>query len=330
MGHPVPKDADRQSLGESLGPALMEHTGGRLCDIEWFRSTWQRGGSATGFATWKFDSGREQPVIVKLPVKPNEHRWTTRLGAADGDDWESPESCERCTPRVVAAGLEVGGYDLAWVVIERLQGHLEPTELSKQDVQAMVQTAAEFQACAQREHAPQGPGPKSDWGQLIERGREVLRVGDVPESQRWNEALKHVQKALPKLIGLWMARPINAWCHGDLHPGNLMIRSGSRPRPVLVDFGLVHAGHWLEDGLYLERQFWGRKEMLCGVKPVSAIAKYRKELGLCIDEGYPELANLRRVLMAACVPSMFGREGDSVYVHGALEVLEGLWPRVCR
>src|SRR5690242_8419355 len=105
---------DGRSLGESLGPALLQHCGGRLRDLSWFRSSWQRGGAATAFARYTDDDG-EHEAMVKIPVGPVEYRWTTQLAArANG-------SCP--TPRVLAAGDALGGYDLAWLVVERLDGH---------------------------------------------------------------------------------------------------------------------------------------------------------------------------------------------------------------
>src|SRR5688572_5631231 len=86
---------DGMSLGTSLGPALIEVCGGRLSHIEWFRSTWQHGGAATGFAHWRGEDGRQIEVLVKLPVGPVEHRWTASLSeGSDGNGRLLP------TPRV--------------------------------------------------------------------------------------------------------------------------------------------------------------------------------------------------------------------------------------
>jgi hypothetical protein len=97
-----------------------------------------------------------------------------------------------------------------------------------------------------------------------------------------------------------------------------------------VDLALVHPGHWLEDALYLERQYWGHTELLHGIKPVSLIAKYRRERGLPTDENYADLAVVRRVLMAACAPALVDREGNPKYLHAALEVIERFLPQAAR
>src|SRR2546421_544761 len=60
---------------------------------------------------------------------------------------------------------------------------------------------------------------------------------------------------------------------------------------VLIDLALVHSGHWMEDALYLERQFWGHEPLLHGVKPLPMLAKLRRERGLPTDDHYSELAN---------------------------------------
>ena len=177
----------------------------------------------------------------------------------------------------------------------------------------------------------------------------------IQEAQRWNQAIKHVQHVLPRLVARWESRPINTWCHGDLHPGNAMRRPAAaggplppgatpgggdggptpadNPAPcVLLDLALVHAGHWVEDAVYLERLYWGKPELLHGVKPVSALSKFRKELGLhpAPGEDSAMLASVRRVLMAASAPAYLHREGHPRYVHTALETIERLLPLVSK
>ena len=52
--------------------------------------------------------------------------------------------------------------------------------------------------------------------------------------------------------------------------------------------------------------------------------------GLPVDDQYPRLANIRRVLMASCAPAMIDREGDKAYLHAALDVLQRFLPQVVR
>lgn len=317
--HHAPGDvADTNSLAHHLEPALRDHCGGRLSSIEWFRSAWQQGGAATGFARWSTPGQPDTPVLVKFPVGPAEFRWTTELAHAS----DNPP-----TPRVLAADRTLGGYDFAWLVLERLAGRPMAAAMTQSDVHDLLVTAVDFhQAAAQR---PVNEAPKHvDWHQAIDKAREALRSHAMTEHHRWSEALRHVHKHLPTLLAHWGRRAINTWCHGDLHPGNAMRRKGDPARCVLIDLALVHPGHWVEDAVYLERQFWGHSEMLHGVKPVPAIAKIRRERGLPVDDDYGDLANTRRVLMAALVPLFFEREANAKYCHAALETIERCLPQV--
>ncbi len=328
---------DQHALGESLGPVVRQICDGRLGPIEWFRSVWQRGGAATGLATWTDAriGGVPRPVMVKLPIGPVEFGWTVQLGGVEFDQFDAPESCARPTPRVYAAGESVGGYDLAWVVMERLPGKPLNTRPDGEAFERLIRAAARFQRDAANAR-PIGTAPNPpDWEAHVAKARQHLRDGVVAEPQRWNEALKRVQKMADRLVERWAARPINAWCHGDLHLGNAMERGGAESglgagSCVLIDLALVHAGHWAEDALYLERQYWGHEQALCGVKPVSALARARRELGLENGEDHSVIANVRRVLAAACVPLLLDREGNTRYVHGALEVLERVLPQLAR
>ncbi len=324
---------DAHGLALALSPVLREHTGGRLGPIEWFRSRWQRGGAATGFSTWRRAGGQSLDVFVKLPVGPREFRWTTEMGVMRDDDWDQDWCSILPTPRVVACGTELGGYDLAWIITERLHGHPLAANLDKAGVLELIRSAADFQARAMTLAPLEACPPNPDWKKLIEKAKEVAREGDLPEANRWKEALRHVKRARPILEGRWASRPINTWCHGDLHAGNAMRRNapqeGGGPC-VLVDLALVHPGHWLEDALYLERQHWGHADMLHGVKPLTELAKLRRQRRLPVDDHYPELANVRRVLMAACAPAMIEREGNPQYLHAALDVIERLLPQAVK
>lgn len=324
MPEPHAAAPDPHALGESLGSALRAACDGRLGAIEWFRSSWQHGGAATGVALWS-DGGGSIPAIVKLPVPALEHGWTVLMG----DGSHGP------TPRVLAHGAGVGGQDVDWLVLERLPGEPLSTRLDERAVSDLVRTAAVFQQQAGARRAVDGSAPDKDWFGLLDRARTVVRMHGIEEEQRWNDMLRLVHRSLDGLVARWRARPIDAWCHGDLHPGNALRRSPSdvpdASPAVLIDLALVHAGHWVEDAVYLERLYWARPELLHGVKPVAALAKARRALGLPTDEpggAYVEVANLRRVLMAAVVPAFMEREGHPAYTHAALEVLERTLPGV--
>lgn len=310
-------------LAPQLEPALAEVCGGRLRDIHWFKADWQRSGAATAYGTYTRPDGTEANVVAKLPIGYTEYRFTTGLNGRD-----------RHFPVVVEHGTELGGYDFAWIVLERLPGDPLTAHLHKDVFRQLADAAAAFHFHAAQLDPNIKKPTRAPWEDLLAHAREAIHTSHIPNEQNWSNAVKHVQRALPKLLGTWRARALNTWCHGDLHPGNLMSRAeGSvwgEPSCVLLDMAEVHAGHWVEDAVYLERLFWGRSDALDGVKPVSLIARARKQLGLDASDDYAGLANIRRVLIAACVPAFLHREGHPAYLQGALEVLERLLPVVTK
>ncbi|MBX3356881.1 MAG: phosphotransferase [Phycisphaeraceae bacterium] len=336
-------------LAALLEPALRAACRDRLSGIQWFKSTWQAGGASTGFAEFSDPDGGGVPVVVKLPVGPAEYVWTT--GVAEHASALGGDQPERHlpTPRVFASGQELGGYDLAWIVVERLEGQPLNHGLSEAGVLDLLRAAARWYLLSSRIKPPGKPPPQPDWEAVLHKAREALKQAQGPHGthaienpQHWNAVLKDVHRALPRLTVIWDSRPINSWCHGDLHPGNAMRRAaagnghaaaGNGDSPcVLLDLALVHAGHWVEDACYLERLYWGKPEMLHGVKPVTALNKFRKELGMHHgpEEDHQLLANVRRVLMAATAPAYLQREGHPRYIKTALETLERLLPLIPR
>lgn len=318
-----PDQNDVSSLAHMLEPVLHRQCGDRLGPITWFKSAWSSSGSATGTAMWT-DSRGSFEAIVKLPLGPAEYRWTTELG--------NPE-IKAPTPRVFAFGSELNGYDLAWIVEERVKGEPIAPRMKAEDVRQVLVAAADFHDCAMRVR-PEVESPKSlDWEGTLAKARDVCHAHAIAEPQRWNEAIKHVMKLLPKLLARWSARPLNCWCHGDLHPGNVLRLASPRDDShacVMIDLAMVHAGHWIEDAVYLERQYWAAPEYLHGVKPVTELANLRRKRGQKVDPEHPDLANIRRVLMAAVSPAFTDREGHPRYLRAALEMLETTLPQVAR
>ena len=321
--HQIFEDDDTLSLGASLGPALREACEGRLGEIEWFRSTWQRGGAATGFSTWRRSDDKTIRVMVKVPVGAREYSWTTRLGAVGETDWDSEAARSLPTPRVVASGLEVGSYDMAWLIVERFEGRPVSRDLCADSIRSVMEAAAEFQKAAQLIGCGPGRPEYCQWSKLIKKSRERAYDCGLDEPDRWASALDRLDGRLHSVLERWWARPMNGWCHGDLHPGNAMRRENGG-RWALIDLGLVHPGHWVEDAVYFERLFWGHEDKLGGVEPVEAMAEARLRHGLPVGDRDYELADIRRLLTAACVPVFLAREGRPVYVRAAIERLERL------
>jgi hypothetical protein len=319
MEHDAQATHDAHALATMLVPTLRECCGGKLGSVEWFRAAWQRGGASTGWARWKDDAG-ERGVMVKLPVGPIEYRWCLTLARC----------AKGLTPDVLAHGTTLGAYDMAWVIVEKIEGDALWHEVTHGKSESAIHDLldADFafqQAAGDLEEGDTSRPKQPDWHALVERSRMTCRAGAIPHAQKWNDHLHRLQRALDVLQRMWEGRTMAAWCHGDLHPGNAIRRRDGAV--ALIDLALVHPGHWMEDALYLERQFWGQSHLLNGIKPVSYIAKKRREAGLACDD-YAPIANARRLLMAGGAPALVEHEGNPKYLAAALDVIERLLPQV--
>jgi len=214
-----------QALGESLAPHLIKHLSPHLGDLHWFRADWQRGGAATGFATWTWSDGRTVDAMVKLPVGHREYFWTTRLGEVSEGEWHGEGACGLPTPRLLASGDALNGYDLAWIVVEKLAGPPMSRRRSRESIEAIVATTAEFQERCGRVKPVDEAATGHDWHAGVKKSREAIRRGDCPDEQQWGEALKKVSRHLDSVVTRWNARPMSSWCHGDLHPANALRRA---------------------------------------------------------------------------------------------------------
>lgn len=301
------------SLASSLAPVLVEACDGRLSDLRWFRTDWQRGGAATAMAQYKSDDGKNIDVVVKLPVVQRELTWTRRLQSDDKD-------C--VVPRLFASGESLGGYDLAWIVIEKfafgpLGAHWHDMHLPR-----IAQATARFHA-AINQFPVDRQYVDEPWETILRDAHDNLVNNDVPCRQQWNLAIKAIRDALPKLLDEWHAGATPQWIHGDLHIANAMSRVSMDDGSVaLIDLAEVRPGYWLEDAVYLERQLWVRPERMAKHKPVKLIAQARKALGLVVDEAYPRLATIRRGLLAATAPAHLRIEGSPRYLAACLGCLE--------
>lgn len=334
-------ELDGQALASTLDPELHKACHGRLGNISWFRATWQHGGAGTGFSTWSLPDRtcghREIPCVVKMPIGYSEYFWTKRLGLVHPDEWDEPKALALPTPRVLAAGFELGGYDLAWVVMERFENPPMAMEKTESSMWAMFETAAEFHAAAVLEKPVDASKvlPAKDWAGLVEKGLVALRSNEIEENDRWIQSLERVQTGIDGLVERWVNRDIDTWCHHDLHPHNAMRRTMIQKEPdaslhghcALIDLALVGPGSWIEDALYMERLFWGREDYLCNIDPLKTLGATRESIGLPVSDEDFELADVRRVLMAASTPAFLRTESDSVYLKAALGVLERLLPK---
>jgi len=97
---------------------------------------------------------------------------------------------------------------------------------------------------------------------------------------------------------------------------------------ILIDLAEVRPGHWAEDAVYLERQLWARPDRLKMTRPVKAMAQARRKHGLHNEPLSHELADIRRVLMAATSPAFLKTEGHPRHLAGALDQLEAAMTRL--
>ena len=146
-----------------------------------------------------------------------------------------------------------------------------------------------------------------------------MKVNRLPQEQVWVSTIKALRGRLDPIISEWQRRDVEQWLHGDLHLANAMSRHAMDHGSVsLIDLAEVHAGHWIEDAIYFERQLWARPERLQPHNPVKAIAGARKRLGLPVERDYPRLAMLRRALLAGTAPRFITTEGHPRHLDACL------------
>lgn len=305
---------DSRSMAALLAPKLADSTRGRLGEITWFRTDWQRGGAATGSATWT-DQGSAFPVVVKLPVNQRELSWLRRLQPA-GD------GVAGCVPHLYDSGTEINGYDLAWVVMERFPFGPLGIEWHDEHVPRVAGALAEFHARAANHEIDQ-PARQEDWAALLGLADESVRINHIAEQSRWQKGLRALRNRLDEVAGAWERRPVTDWLHGDAHFANAMSRDGLAAGTVsLIDFAEVHAGHWIEDAVFLERQLWARPERMARWNPVREVARARRSTGRPVGPEWPRLAMVRRLLLAATAPRFIRSEGHPAHLAACLEWLE--------
>lgn len=305
--------ADARTLAASLAPLIIESCEGRLSEIRWFKADWQRGGAATAIASYTDDDGERQAVVVKLPIGERELTWTRRLQRPGRDG---------VIARLFASGDVLGGYDLAWIVIERFEYGPLGKQWHEGHIPRICEAAARFYESASAfpiDHCPLG----EDWSRHLKDASRTVKLNKLEHHQRWNKAIKALRSKLDTLTAAWDSRDTNQWVHGDLHLANAMCRADGDEAPVsLIDLSEVRAGHWIEDAVYLERQLWAAPRRLRPHSPVRTLAKARKALGLPVESDYPRLAMIRRALLAATAPRFIRSEGHPRYLEACLERLE--------
>ncbi|MCH8824166.1 MAG: phosphotransferase [Planctomycetes bacterium] len=314
MNTQKPAPTQMRSLAQGLADVLQIACQGRLGQITWFKADWQRGGAATGTAKYKINGDTYKQVVVKLPVVQRELLWTRRL-QDDNDE-------NLVIPKLYASGEILGGYDMAWIVIERFEHGPLGLHWFDEHISHIAQAAARFHKATSVHPIIEAPNSE-DWNQLVHESQDNLKINVIEHSDRWKSALKTLRGKLKDIVSEWNARSIDQWLHGDLHLANAMSRVSIEQGPVsLIDLAEVRPGHWIEDAIYLERQLWANPSRLKAAKPVRAMARARKELGLQNGEMYPRLATIRRALLAGTALRFLKNEGHPRYLEACLNWLE--------
>ncbi len=308
------------ALGPQLEPALKASCDGKLHDIRWFRTDWQRSGAATGYALADI-AGEERKVVIKAPVGPRELMVTRDLAETTAP-----------TPGVAFCDESMGGWDLAWVVMEHLPGDPLAAHLRAEVFQELAEAAVRFYTVAAETWSEPKLRPEPDWPGLIERSLIAVRDQQLDHVDRWQPLIDRAAQHWDALTGAWISRPIDCWCHGDLHPGNLMRRAEGSPwgpaGPVLLDFAEARTGHWTEDAIILERLFWARPDLLESARPVGALIDARRSAGIEHTDEDEFYLQLRRLLVGATAPALLARDGHPAYIEAALGYLERTMPVV--
>ncbi len=306
----LPDQMTGGAFGTLLEPVLRKACRECLSEVTWFRTDWQRGGALTGYANWT-EADQTRPVFVKLPVPPCEQHWLLVL-----------QDAEDVVPSLYAYGDSLGGYDLAWIVLERLEHGPLGSAWGGAAFDLLVEAAGRFYKAA-HSHPCHGQLLAENWAERWQQSWEAVRNGAMVDDYRWKRALKKAHRKLTQWVRVWEQRPTDYWCHGDLHLGNAMTRQAPPAGPaLLLDFAKTRVGHWVQDAVYFEHLYWSRRNQLGGRKLCSAVAHERKRHSLPVDRDWPRYATIRRAMLALSTPAMLRFAGDRAHVAAALEVLE--------
>ena len=309
-----PAPTQMRSLAQGLADVLIVACEGRLGQITWFKADWQRSGAATGTAKYKVNDDTYEQVVVKFPVVQRELLWTKRL--------QDENDKNLVIPKLYASGETLGGYDMAWIIIERFEHGPLGLHWFDEHISHIADAAARFHKTASIHPISETPHTE-DWKQLVHDSQDNLKINVVEHKDRWKAALKTLRGKLKDIISEWNDRPIDQWLHGDLHLANAMSRVSIEKGPVsLIDLAEVRPGYWIEDAIYLERQLWANPARLKAAKPIKAMALARKALGLSNGENYQRFANIRRALLAGTALRFLKNEGHPRYLEACLNWLE--------
>jgi hypothetical protein len=162
-----------------------------------------------------------QPVVVKINLSDVELAWAQAVARLDGE----------LAPKVLATGV-FPGTQITWLVQERLE-HLVPT--TRLGNQTMMEAAARLHLLGRTTSLPPGapgghPQTLADLTAVLE---SAVMKGAPPEAE---ELLRRARRDWDRLLEVAGVD----WCHGDLHPGNVVRRTETGPG-LLIGFHPRHA-----------------------------------------------------------------------------------------
>ena len=282
-------------LADTLLPHLYRACEGHLKDVHWFRTDWQRGGAATGRATWQGKDGESHDVMVKFPIRARELLWTRRLQLPEMTSNRSYLICTSKQPNPT----------ICWLVIEW-------------PIWPAGQTLAR-RSCLENDRS-RHPIPSGGRRVRSREGKAVPRTGTPCASIPFEDQEKshhgggpvvlagQAQNNLPPMVDRWRGcRPLDSRrSPSRQRHGRVAAASGD---VTLIDLAEVRPGHWVEDAVFLERRLWASPERLEATRPVHTMAKARMARGLPTEKDCEPLADIRRALMAATTPAFMKTEG---------------------
>jgi hypothetical protein len=219
------------------------------------------------------DSATGMPAFVKLNISPWELYWMRALGAHAPD----------LAPRVLASGEQLGGYELRWLVLEKVPYRLSQA-WGERTYDLLAEAAVRFHMAAQSiDRRFTGIECLDATQRWIELG---LREGCPGPLIRVLERLQHDWDWVTITCGLEV-------CFGDLTPVNALCHT---PPPdgecaLLID-PIPRVAPWAWDAAYCQTI-----SANSDVRMVHRMAEIRRQCGLHAPEG-PDLDRLAVIMLA--------------------------------
>jgi aminoglycoside phosphotransferase (APT) family kinase protein len=160
-------------------------------------------------------------------------------------------------PVQLATGQPAEGYPFAWSVYEWLAGQdangtIDDLVRAAVDLAAFVNALRRIDTTGAPPHSPSGRG-----GPLAEHDEDVRKsIGELGNRIDGETALRSWQESLE--APAWQGPHV--WVHGDLLPGNVLVRNGCLA--AIIDFGALQVGDPAADLQPAWNMFAGESRLL--------------------------------------------------------------------